>query len=418
MSTKNDTSYSSSSSIVVPIQPYNTNATAACHPRVVVFIGPPKSATSSMERFFAKTMQPHRQIPSFSNWSYPLFLGKYNGLKELRHGPNKNPKTFQKLKKQLQHEYKQGYNLLVGSEYFISWETNHALDIIQNWTQCSNIEIVVNYRTPRLAHWLSIWKQSTTVRGKTESYQQSFHQWMCSNDHAMLWTSKLARLSHPLGIVQRLLDHGYTTYLIDMGGITRRGLDISHVVACHVLQVPCTNDSSWIQGVSPTVTPYKNQRHRDPNLTEHQSIAIERFFRQRDCAYHRQSWNDHVRLNLVYNDSLWDNCHEEDHPSTIYQDLQNVTILLHHLRQVVKCSGYENDSTIHLSSVGSSRSNNDTIVMESTSWYPTSLPTTMMVVPGERWYAMLQWCGLSMLLGYWVWRRSYLQRPSKRIPLS
>jgi hypothetical protein len=74
----------------------------------------------------------------------------------------------------------------------------------------------------------------------------------------------LATAANPLGLVLELRSKNWNVVLIDMGGVEQDGLDISHTVACEILQVPCNN--GMVEGVLEQVRANQNKR-RDPNIT-------------------------------------------------------------------------------------------------------------------------------------------------------
>ena len=72
--------------------------------------------------------------------------------------------------------------------------------------------------------------------------------------------------------------------LVDLSGVEKDGLDVSHVIACEVLQVPCTEDG-WIQGWRTTKEPVLNHKMGDDKLTEQQYDGLETILKLRDCVH-------------------------------------------------------------------------------------------------------------------------------------
>lgn len=69
---------------------------------------------------------------------------------------------------------------------------------------------------------------------------------------------------------------------MDMGCVEQKGLDISHTVACDVLQIPCQN--GLVEGVKVQVRANQKSK-RDPNITLEHKIEIEHLLRRQDCGY-------------------------------------------------------------------------------------------------------------------------------------
>ena len=67
-----------------------------------------------------------------------------------------------------------------------------------------------------------------------------------------------------------------------MGGVDRDEHDVSHVIACAVLQVPC-DDNGWIKGCVGSKSPPKlNMERGDSELTKQQYDGLELILRQWD----------------------------------------------------------------------------------------------------------------------------------------
>jgi hypothetical protein len=340
--------------------------------RLVVFIGPPKTASTSLEEFLSRYADDDNKTyaSSFANWTYPRILGHPNGLKELRFGPQENPATFAKIEQQIRRvvRHHPEKSIILGTEYLtaIVDVQNHLLNYLVNWTTpiiSSNTtttttttttsysmpsltpEIVVLYRSPRISHFLSIWKQATQIAGKPY-YGYSFQDWMCSpnKETRAFVQAKLVRHGNPLDFIHKLsVQKHLPTYLIDMGGLQNNSnaaedldldldLDICHVFACDVLKVPC-NSQSRILGLENVVI-RKNSRKGNPNLTEPQLEALEHVFSLRDCNYFRQLQN-HSLVTILHRHKLWDrDCPEMD---PMYRT--NVSTMMDRMQQILQCPG-------------------------------------------------------------------------------
>lgn len=296
--------------------------------RLVVFIGPPKTASTTLQSFLAKYAsndRPESKATAFDTWNYPLLNGKDDGgLKDLVLEFEKKEST---RKEQLLRQPK-NVNLVLGTEYLIFLH-NHTrvLESLQRWTNTTP-EIAIVYRSPRVSHFVSIWKQQTQVWHK-EFYQYSFREWMCRPESQLKVLERLDVVANPLGVAYTSLRY-WPTILVDTSGFLP-GQDISHVFGCDVLNVPC--HGRWIQGLEEKVI-HKNTKKADPNLTRAEQSALEQIFFERDCAFFKELHN-HSRLTIVHPNSLWkDHCQGRDGN---YKFRQNSTSMLEVMRSIIGC---------------------------------------------------------------------------------
>jgi hypothetical protein len=249
-------------------------------------------------------------------------------------------------------------NVVFGDEEFDRMgETVHThrnglqpLKNIVQLLQPPRLDIVVNYRTPRHEHWLSIWKQ---LSGGSSPYRGFVCQGTKPWEH-------LETQGNPLAIVHELLgslggnvnvNTNWNVTLIDMGGVQRDGLDISHVVACEVLGVPC-DDNGWVQGLEHT-SMHANNRSGDPGLTNVQLDELEWILRQRDCSYmtellehnnnNKQQQQQQQQLTVLHQDTLWQDCDKFE--SSFQRSLRNTTFLLQLIQSQVDCGRHATDNS-------------------------------------------------------------------------
>jgi hypothetical protein len=98
-------------------------------------------------------------------------------------------------------------------------------------------------------------------------------------------------MANPLGLVlvhelltKLPLTTAITVTLLEIGGISNKGLDISHVSACDILNLPCTN--GWVRGIhNPTLLVNPKTKALDDDITKTQLDQMEWLFQQRNCAY-------------------------------------------------------------------------------------------------------------------------------------
>jgi hypothetical protein len=314
--------------------------------RLVVYIGPPKTASTSLQTFLADhagQSKRRRRKKAFEGWYYPLFMGDKNGIRKL-HSPNTSPKTAavtrNAVKKTLRRQ-DSSVNLVVASESLIAYAQildDHLFDKLSNWTNVTIPEIVIQSRSPRIDHLISIWKQQTQIRGK-EWHGWSFPQYMCSNRSYQIVRHRIGLFANPIGIAHDMV-HKYKlpTYVMDMAGISQQGLDVSHAFACSIMKVNCTEGNKWVQGLE-GVTVHANSRRGNPKLSSKQKEEIEKLFHQRDCAY-RDELYDHSLFHLLYrHDGFWPEDCTNTEAMPVYR--YNPSLMLDEIRRIIRCPGYE-----------------------------------------------------------------------------
>jgi hypothetical protein len=343
--------------------------------RLVILVGPHKSASSSIQDFFfqyaSSRDEERRAVPALQNWTWPFNRKRqyYRGPKAfaalVKESSNRQlfvPHIYQSIRDALlqQSKSRESFQLILGTEEFdrfgptpwSHWDGIKAIrdvvDVVateihnltlsnqQVDTHRLRIEFVVNYRRPRSDHWISIWKQLTRKLKEEGNPNHEYRSFLCSNDNkSMLW-EYLDAVANPLGLSKTLLEEFVLgkpkslnesglelvismdrVHVMDMQGIAKDGLDVSHSVSCEVLNVrPCPE--GWLEIVVPEGTHTsssrthmtKNQRSGDPRLSVQQLEYMEMLFRNRDCSYRSslQSAEAQKRLLLHHGHELWDDC--------------------------------------------------------------------------------------------------------------
>eukprot|EP00980_Cylindrotheca_fusiformis_P020039 scaffold7132_cov98-Cylindrotheca_fusiformis.AAC.2 len=89
--------------------------------RLVVFIGPPKTGSTSLQEFLFRhsDIEKRSYAKAFKGWTYPDFCNRRDGVSSIVKGKNftyyeQIQTTFRKQKKSL--------NLVVASEYLINYD--------------------------------------------------------------------------------------------------------------------------------------------------------------------------------------------------------------------------------------------------------------------------------------------------------
>jgi hypothetical protein len=324
--------------------------------RLVIFAGPHKSASSTVQELlvqYGTGRRRYRKVKAFQQWRWPLLQSspiparkQWAGLVTYNHNNHTEEEEEDRHQLQLamQETYHQYPNVMVGSEEFdrfgqTPWSHRNgvqAIQEIQQWLPADDaeLELVINYRTPRHAQWISIWKQLTSLDElRMGEPAVSYPDWICHDDR--VW-EYLDCVANPLGLANAFVQQNWTVSLIDMGGVTARDLDIAHVSACDVLQVPCTD--GWVRGVNRTLLMNPKRRSLD-DVSDRQLDEMEWLLRQRDCVY-QTAWfglDTNPNLSILYQDSLWKDCPANNSPSIANHQLWNTTYMVQLLQSQFDC---------------------------------------------------------------------------------
>ena len=347
--------------------------------RLVILAGPHKSASTSVQEFFvryATNRRKHRKLRAFAHWRWPVIVSPHYDRSLPQRKVLSRLVIFNEteLRTDIYQTIAETWNrpdlqgVVLGTEELdrfgpTPYSHYDGMQVIRNIVRLlqvpsSQVEIVVNYRTPRQNHWISIWKQLTTY---TQHYNddpddtnhhgtasardprkpQPYQQFICYDRR--VW-EYLDCVANPLGLVQELRRHGWNVTLIDMGGVDEQGLDIAHVSACNVLRIPCTDDG-WVRGINHTVVQNVKQREMT-EFTQQHLDDMEWLFRKRDCSY-RSILEHDPGVRILYRHSLWNDCDDDKlylppfQQHTVHHDmphrLRNTTLMLQLLQAPFAC---------------------------------------------------------------------------------
>ena len=118
-----------------------------------------------------------------------------------------------------------------------------------------------------------------------------------------------------------------------MAGVASSGLDISHAIACEILEVPCEH-TGWVQGTDrqPVV---KNHRSGDAHLTDEQYHSFETILLQHDCSY-LENLQQYSHLFMIHHwQELWKTC--DLYSQSSIDQLRNFTDVVDMLRGILEC---------------------------------------------------------------------------------
>ena len=190
--------------------------------RLVIFAGPHKSASSTVQEFFMKTASSISQHhPALVNWTWPYNPRRRSYLPRKGFAPLvvEGPGFVQLIHDTICSVWNSSdTHLILGTEELdrfgtAPWSGRDGLGAIRgvyNVTRPSSMEIVVNYRRPRRDQWVSIWKQLT------RSDPIPYAQFLCDpSEYLGIW-EYLDSVANPLGlakaVVQERLEYGLDGY--------------------------------------------------------------------------------------------------------------------------------------------------------------------------------------------------------------
>jgi hypothetical protein len=222
--------------------------------RVVFFAGPHKAASTSVEQWFYNyyTKQDSDQF-ALRHWKWPIIKGplsdqldeQFKIFQELVQQPD-NAELKEEIMVGIQEAFDASETgIIMGTEEFDQvghYATYGAVDSMTEILQRlgvakEEVTVILNYRTPRLDQWISVWKHDENP---------SYRSFMCdSQDDDDLRNERIQSLAtqmDPLFAARTFLKEGWTVKLIDMGGVIKANLDIINVIACDILEGKCLLD--------------------------------------------------------------------------------------------------------------------------------------------------------------------------------
>eukprot|EP00980_Cylindrotheca_fusiformis_P020782 scaffold7759_cov62-Cylindrotheca_fusiformis.AAC.5 len=306
------------------------------HRRLVLFIGPRKAASTTIQHFlkFHAHQDSNDWVPAFENWSDVRFRLP----KAIRFTiPDMKPKNkSEQLRKVLQSQPSSKNVVMAGER--ILFDNAPSYKTFAEWINVGTPEVVLNSRSPRVSFLQSMWKQLSGMKPQWKYYEWPFRKFVCSKTTTKLLTDKLGGDLNPVGIAYRMVhDYNLPTNIMVMAGIAERGMDLAQTFACTILKVNCT-EGNWVVGLNNT-SERANSRHRDAGITEKQTRLMEEIFHQRDCAYGEDLYNHHLfRIHYPHNQTWPQDCGTV-RAEPVYR--KNPGKMLERLRQIMNCPRYQ-----------------------------------------------------------------------------
>jgi len=323
--------------------------------KLFFFAGPHKSASTSVEKFFAKWAAEgyrpgHPHLATLQYWRWPIF------------DPNNEAKGYSKLvKKQDDKEYvnnaldfiqtkfeESDNGVFLGTEEFDQVGPDKFLDAMPVMEAIvdklkvdhKDIKVILNYRTPRVEQWISVWKHAGD-----EYKGASYEDFMCKahgNENDKKYRlSMIGAEMNALGAAKVFLERGWQVALVDMGGVLKAGKHVVHTIGCDILKGAC--DKGVLHSLQ-DYKPNKNEIEMDLNeLNEEETAKIEKLFRYRDCSYQSdlQNYIDKGQMEVLYKDTLWQEC--SDTPDYYNKFKDNTPMLYNALLGQLECKDNPHD---------------------------------------------------------------------------
>jgi hypothetical protein len=158
-----------------------------------------------------------------------------------------------------------------------------------------DVQVVVNYRTPRSKHLLSIWHQL----GRPG---ESFSDFLMDGGKCLFRADSLR-------VALRFLERGLATTIVDMWGLTERSIDVRKAYACDVLRVECDNyEIVSLRDRNSTFWGNGNVRtgRGEMDLSRAQLDAIEGLMRRYDCGL--KDGVERLNPKVLFKNSLFAGC--------------------------------------------------------------------------------------------------------------
>jgi len=302
--------------------------------QLVLFAGPHETGASAVEKFFYhNALGSHWFWPrAHSTMALPLFDDEPHEI--FKHlVTSQNEVVIEAIFEDITDSWIMAkYGVILGTEEFgvinsTATKKKNALPIMNTLVQQlnpSDVTVVLNYRTPRLDQWLSLWK---TAAEKSRQYPG---QTLCDHDN-ILW-EMIDSSMNPFRLAQAYLDQGWKVSVMDMGGVAASHKDISQVIACRLLpSLRCRNDY-WKHHATVPLDPV-DRTYGD--LTETNLIQVEEMFRGRDC-YYQNTLQNNPNFTLHYQSSTWNKC--DTTKMDLYEKFVDTDFLYNALRSHKACN--------------------------------------------------------------------------------
>jgi hypothetical protein len=194
-----------------------------------------------------------------------------------------------------------------------------------------DVTIVLMYRTPRLQQWLDIWD--------IQSDYDDYESFICEDDEADKVREYVATAMNVGLVAKDFLQNGFNVVVVDEQGTQKAKNDLSHTVACRVLEgVECTSDD-WVVNLEDQLTEVdqtEDSEYSDwSDLSLEQLHDLESLFLQRDCVYQAEL-ESHDQFRSLNKETLFSKCEITSSPAA-RQQLMDPGFLVDFMRMQMGC---------------------------------------------------------------------------------
>ncbi|KAG7348291.1 hypothetical protein IV203_016996 [Nitzschia inconspicua] len=318
--------------------------------KLVIFVGPHETQAGEILQFFvnyASTSEGSTLSPSFNGWMWPDIqtdldadIENYN-IFDLLVSEAMNDEVQSTILDEINRNWQATEKgLILGSVLFQSIDSTpysgyDGLAAVQRIVDKIGIDnahvaIVLSYRTPRVDHWGAAWDGHFSA--------PTYNEFVCSDEEEDKRWEWLNSSMNPFGIAKAYFDEGYRVVVMDERGIVDAGLDISHAIACEILEgISC--EDGFVLGLSEVTTdPFPS--YEIDALSEQDQADLEALFFGRDCYYADILPGSH-RFHILNDHGIWDECTLD--MTDAYQDLADTDVLLNAIQAQQECQAFDVD---------------------------------------------------------------------------
>lgn len=218
--------------------------------------------------------------------------------------------------------------IVVGTELFDQVGRNARYDALTPMKKIvddtvgadGDVTVILNYRTPRIEQWMSIWKANDPNATYSEFMCKSYHN-PDDPDLRKVRISQLSASMNGLNAAYEFLKLGWKVKLIDLAGVHEQNKDVTHVIGCDILLGQC--EDGFIAKHNKFRTPDEEVPDIGNDVGEDEARKVEELFRSRDCGFEQflQPYLDTNQLEVMYRSQIWNDCQPER--KEIYKNLAN-----------------------------------------------------------------------------------------------
>merc|ERR1719410_1097952 len=299
--------------------------------RICLLAGPHKTGSTTIQNNFKKWYNVSLSHPEHHNWVWPNQREKeyyYNIILSLMPKSDDNQKimeaiyktirmefgtlqkSYQKSRDEMTKHWKDGYNIVFGSEVLDLVSTKGNKTFFERFSSKllpedaldEQINVVVMYRTSKIKHLISMWHESL----KHSEVKKTFA--------SFVYDRQYFPALYGLKLVRKLLQHTkWNIDLVPLEPLVEDGWEVSSFVACEILKVKC-NKKKPVKADAPTMMNVYDKNDADfnndgkeefivPNVPNQTLAELDRILNIFDCNYCQLATSKNNRLTIHY--SKW-----------------------------------------------------------------------------------------------------------------